>query len=324
MKRKITCWIVIVGLLSLILNACSSRQEIATGETVENGRIVEEAKGYFRILIAGEDRASGLYDVLMLASWNRDTGEVWVVQLPRDTYAAYAKQSYQKLNGAPIALGGMEKMTAFLSEALGLSIDRYVALSPDVFRHAVDAIGGVEIELERSMRYRDPAQELVIDLPAGRHTLNGEQAEQFVRYRAGYARGDLDRMDAQKIFLSALFRKVRATHSPLTLGKLAASLLKEMDTDLSILETVCLFPEFLRLEASEVHFVTAPGADARASASGASYYVLSSVGMSKLLREHCGAEANRFDLKGVFLHPKYEHFRSIYQSDLPWDDVSAE
>ena len=105
MKRKIVCLIVIGSILSLILTACSPRQEIAAGETVENGKIVEEPKGYFRVLIAGSDRASGLYDVLMLASWNRDTGEVWVLQLPRDTYAAYAEQSYQKLNGAPAALG---------------------------------------------------------------------------------------------------------------------------------------------------------------------------------------------------------------------------
>lgn len=323
MKRKIVGWIIILGILSMTVSACSFQNEIATGETVENGKIVEEPKGYFRVLIAGSDRSSGLYDVLMVASWNRDTGEAWVLQLPRDTYAAYAEQNYQKLNGAPAALGGMEQMKEFLSDALGLSIDRYVALSPDVFCHAVDALGGVEIELEEPLRYRDPAQNLVIDLPAGRNTLNGEQAEQFVRYRAGYVRGDLDRMDAQKIFLSALFQKICATHSPLTLGKLAVSLLGEMETDLSVLETARLIPELLQLEASAVHFVTAPGEDATASVSGASYYVLSSVGMEKLLTEHFGAEADGFDPQLVFLHPKYERFRSIYQSDLPYTAVSA-
>ena len=323
MKRKIFCQIVWLTIVSLVLVSCSSPREIATGETVENGKIVEEPKGWFRVLIAGEDRASGLSDVLMIASWNRDTGEVWVLQLPRDTYAAYAKQSYQKLNGAPNALGGMEQMKTFLSESLGLPIDRTVALSCDALCHAVDALGGVEIELEQPMRYRDPTQGLLIDLPSGRHTLNGEQAEQFVRYRVGYERGDLDRMDAQKIFLAALFRRACEIHSPVTLCKLAASLLGEMETDLSVAEAMGLLPELLRLDADRVYFVTAPGAEVTASISGASYYVLSSVGMKKLLETHLGGVSEKFDPHGVFLHPRYGHFRSVYESDLPYRVYSA-
>ena len=323
MKRKIICGIVLLGMLLWSVSGCSSRQKTVTGETDQNGQIVKEPKGYFRVLIAGEDRVSGLSDVWMLVSWNRDTDEVWVLQLPRDTYAAYAEQSYQKLNGAPLALGGMEQTAEFLSESLGISIDHYAALSPDVFCRAVDALGGVEIFLKQPLRYRDPAQGLIIDLEAGRHTLNGAQAEQFVRYRAGYARGDLDRMDAQKIFLSALFRTVCQTKSPLKLCKLAVSLLGEMETDLSVMKTLSLLPELLRLDADAVHFVTAPGMDATATVSGASYYVLSRDGMSRLLVERFGAEGDGFDPNGVFLHPKYEHFQAIYHSDLAYEAVSA-
>ncbi len=279
---------------------------------------LSKGKGYFRVLVAGSDRTSGLSDVLMLVSVNRDTKEAWILQLPRDTYAGFTEESYRKLNGAVSALGGMAKLKDFLSRALGISIDRYVRLSPDVFCRAVDAVGGVEIELSEPMNYEDPAQGLSIHLPKGKQILDGERAEQFVRYRSGYARGDLDRMDAQKLFLSLLFEKISGNLSPVTAGKLAAAFLEDIESDLRISDTVMLVGELFSLEAERIFFVTAPGEDAIAARSGASYYVLSSSGMEALLSEHFGAEKGDFDPDSVFLNSDYEEFRSIYGGYRPY------
>ncbi len=279
--------------------------------------------GTFRILVGGTDRTSGLCDVLMLVSLDRDTGEAWIVQLPRDTYANYTEGSYRKLNGAPAALGGMAEMRDFLAEALGIAIDRYVRLSPDALREAVDALGGVEIELNAPMNYNDPAQGLSIHLPAGRQTLDGQAAEQFVRYRSGYVRGDLGRMDAQKLFLSALMVRVKQVDSPLTLGKLALSLLDDVETDLGAVELLPLIRDALAVEAQKVYFVTAPGADAIGEKSGASYYILSRDGMAELLCEHLGAKSGSFDPSGVFLHPDSKRFRLIYEQYTPYLVYSA-
>ena len=283
----------------------------------------ETERGFFRVLVGGTDRTSGLCDVLMLVSLDRDTKEAWIVQLPRDTYANYTEGSYRKLNGAPAALGGMAEMRDFLAEALGISIDRYVRLSPDALCEAVDALGGVEIELNAPMNYNDPAQGLSIHLPAGRQTLDGQAAEQFVRYRSGYVRGDLGRMDAQKLFLSALMVRIRQVDSPLTLGKLAFSLLDDVETDLGAVEVLPLIRDALAVEAQKVYFVTAPGADAVGEKSGASYYVLSRDGMEELLCEHLGVEGAPFDPSGAFLHPESKRFRTIYEGYSPYVVYSA-
>ena len=283
----------------------------------------QETKGYFRVLVAGVDRVSGLSDVLMLVSLNRDSGEAWILQIPRDTYARYTDRSYKKLNGAPQTLGGMAQAKRFLSEALGLSIDRYVRLSPDVLRDAVDALGGVEIELERAMHYDDPEQGLSIHLPKGKQTLSGAQAEQLVRYRSGYLRGDLERIDTQKLFLSAFFAKVKSSLSPMRAIRLAAAFLGKTETDLTISDVTALIGDaFVSLRAEQVFFVTAPGMDATAK-SGASYYALSRPAMEELLRLHFGLGEGDFDPESVFLNRNNEEFRRIYGQYIEYDAVCA-
>ncbi|MBQ9783405.1 MAG: LCP family protein [Clostridia bacterium] len=316
LERK-QLWLLVIGVVAVVvvfatlLLALGGAGAERAGETREEDAFLSREKGYFRILVAGVDRASGLSDVLMLVSLNWDTGEAWVLQIPRDTYAVYTEGSYRKLNGAPNALGGMEQMKQFLSEALGLSIDRTVRLSPDAFCRVVDTLGGVEIELERAMHYEDPAQGLSIHLPKGKQTLDGQAAEQFVRYRAGYAQGDLGRMDAQKVFLAALFRKVSGITSPVTLAQLGMAMLEELETDLTVADATMLAGEVLSLKAENVFLVTAPG-EAATAKSGASYYALSRQGMAELLAAHFGGTAEGFDPERVFLNPNNERFGEIY------------
>ena len=268
-------------------------------------------KESFRFLLAGSDATSGLCDVLMLISIDRVSHEVFVLQLPRDTYANYTEKSYRKLNGAVAELGGMDRFAEFLSRSLGVSIDRTIHLSPSAFRTVVDTLGGVEIELPYDLNYDDPAQGLSIHLKAGTQTLDGAKAEQFVRYRSGYAKGDLDRIDAQKLFLSALFRKV-STLGVLEVASLAMKMRGEVDTDLDASDIFALASELIKLSPERVFFVTAPGAPAVAEQSGASYYVLSAPAMAELLSRYFGADEGSFDTERVFLNERYESFRKIY------------
>ena len=116
----------------------------------------------FTVLVAGCDRVSGLTDVLMLISAKTDGG-ISVLQIPRDTYAAYTEKSYKKINGAYAQLGG-EGLKGFISQSFGTRIDRYMVLSPDAFCEAVDALGGIEVEVTRTLYYNDPAQQLYIHI----------------------------------------------------------------------------------------------------------------------------------------------------------------
>ena len=263
------------------------------------------------ILIAGCDRTSGLTDVIMLLSIDEKRGSAVCVQIPRDTYAEYTDKSYKKLNGAYSALGA-EGFCQFLSRGLGVNIDKYIYVSPDALVGVVDALGGVEVYLDEPMKYSDPAQGLYISLDAGRQMLDGEKAEQFIRYRSGYADGDLGRLDAQKKFLCGLLCGVRANTDPMTLTRLATVLLGKTETNITLPDGIRLTEVILSMDTSDICLLTAPGEAVTAGKSGASYYSLSASAMNRVLVEYLGAESGCFDREGLFRNEKYENFSEAY------------
>lgn len=288
------------------------------GERRQSDSATESFKGAdkpYCILVTGEDKVSGLCDVIMLVSVDTRNERICVMQIPRDTYAEYTEGSYKKLNGAANALGGVEGLRAFLSQSLGATIDGYLALDLASFRRIIDTIGGVEIELDQAIRYTDAEQGLFIDLPSGRQVLDGKKAEMLVRYRKGYADGDIGRLGAQKRFLASLFASLQQKVNSDNAYSLADALMDGLDTDIGIATAVALGLEALTTESERLIFVTAPGEQIVAEKSGASYYVLSAASTDSLLCEYFGkSEKQSFDESLAFRHPSYEGFISIYES----------
>ncbi len=272
-------------------------------------------------LLLGEDRASGLTDVMMLVSLDSDGKRLDILQIPRDTYAEYTESGYRKINGASKILGSPEMVCDFLSESLSLDIEGYVLFDLDSFAKVVDMIGGVEVDLPFDMEYRDSAQDLHISLPAGRQTLNGEQAEQFVRYRFGYLRGDLGRIDAQKLFMSAFFNKVKENVSGFRLMRIATSLMGEIDTNIKLTDAISLAVTALSIDAENINMLTLAGEDIRSEASGAWFFVMSKPAAKEQLSVYLGADTeNRgFDDRGAFFYESAESFSRIYTSFIPYD-----
>ncbi|MFI2434546.1 LCP family protein [Streptomyces sp. NPDC018693] len=102
--------------------------------------------------------------------------------------------------------GGSACTVRTVEKLTGVRIDHHVVVDFSGFKKLVDAVGGVEVCLSRPID--DKAAQL--KLPAGRVTLNGEQALGFVRARKTLGNGsDTDRMERQQRFLGALVNKVR-------------------------------------------------------------------------------------------------------------------
>ena len=314
--------LVIAGVLSVALiyksGADSAKNETNADGTVEDALTgLKDDKAYGRplcILIVGKDKASGLADVIMLASFNKSTGKACILQIPRDTYADYGG-SYFKINGALRALGE-EGMCQFLSEAMAIEIDGYISLELEGFRALVDAIGGVEMNVERALKYSDPYQNLYIDLPAGNQVLDGKQAEMLVRYRSGYARGDLDRLDVQKKFLAAFFVSLKKKITPFNIYSVASSTLPYLKTNISAGELVSLGISIISVDNGDISIATLPGEDSISSISGGSFYVASAPSSAELLEKYFFAEQGGFDKKRCFLHPSLESFKVIYQKKV--------
>ena len=279
----------------------------------------------FNVLVMGKDKTSGLYDMIMLASYNVTSNQACVVQIPRDTYANYTAESYKKINGAPNALGGEREFCDFLSEALCVKIDKYVSIDLDAVGKVVDLIGGVEVDIPFDMNYRDTSQGLSIQLKKGKTVLDGEMAQQFVRYRSGYAEGDLGRMDAQKIFLAAFMSKLKSSASLLRIKEIFGAVSKEMRTDISMSDIVILATQAFSISSDRITFVTLAGQGAIAKVSGASYYVLSRPSAIKIVNEFLGGNADEesFDKNKVFLNDRYESFSDIYYSEAEYKVYDA-
>ena len=267
-------------------------------------------------LVLGKDEASGLYDVIMLVSYNATKNEIGVVQIPRDTYAEFTESSYKKLNGAVAALGGERELCEFLSNALSVKIDHYISLDLFSLGEIVDVLGGVEVDVPFDMDYEDPAQKLSIHLKKGKNILDGEAARKFVRYRSGYLEGDLGRMDAQKLFLAALVKKLKSDLSVFEIGAIVAAVSDNIKMNIPMTSVIPLAKQLMAIPAENVRFVTLAGEGAVAKSSGASYYVISRPSSIEILNLLLGASVTEesFDRERVFLNERYGSFGDIYNS----------
>jgi len=210
MIRKINKKLIAVVALAMALVLAVSAVVSFPSDKITDVIKEQETETRRSYLILGKDKVSGLCDVIMIGSVDPVGDSAILLQIPRDTYAVYSEKGYRKLNGALNTLGA-EGFCEFISKNFGVAIDGYLLFDLEVFKRAVDAIGGVDVDLPFDMDYDDPYQGLSIHLDAGRQHLDGAEAEKFVRYRSGYVRGDLGRLDAQKIFMSALFKKLLET-----------------------------------------------------------------------------------------------------------------
>ncbi len=285
----------------------------------------EDTDIHTNFLVMGKDEASGLYDMIMLVSYNVTRSEIGVVQIPRDTYAEYTKGSYKKLNGAVAALGGEREFCDFLSSALCVNIDHYVSLDLYSVGEIVDVLGGVEVDVPFDMNYEDEAQGLSIHLKKGKNILDGDAARKFVRYRSGYLEGDLGRIDAQKIFLAALVKKLKSDVSLFEIGAILAAVSDNVKMNIPMSSVVTLAKQLMSIPSENVRFVTLAGEGAVAKASGASYYVISRPAAIKIVNDILGASATdkTFDKDRLFLNDRYDSFFDIYYSDIEYTVYDA-
>ncbi len=273
-------------------------------------------KDFYNILLLGEDGSEKLTDVIMIVSCDTKNKAMNVLQIPRDTYAEYTSSSYRKINAARDVLGGGQDFSAFLTETLGIRIDGYISMDVDVIAKAVDILGGVEIDVPMDMTYADPYQDLTIELEKGKQILDGEKAKQFVRYREGYVRGDLGRLDAQKLFVSAFFKKLSQKNDIVTAIQLVSSVLPETESDISLTECINIIGKIGVPDANNIKFMTLPGGDVRGS-SGAWYYVMNRISAYKIINEYFNPHLlwTEFDKEKKFTSAVRSGFNAIYDAE---------
>ena len=195
------------------------------------------AKDKATIMIMGVDERSddvGRSDTLMVATIDPVRNEASLLSIPRDTRVAIPRNGYDKINAA-YAYGGERLTQTTVEDFLGVRIDHYVIINTHAFQKIIDAIGGIDINVEKRMYYEDPWDDdggLIIDLRPGMQHMDGKTAVTYVRYRD--EEGDIGRVRRQQKFMRAC---VDAVTTPAILPRLPgiiSSVIDSVKTDLTV------------------------------------------------------------------------------------------
>ncbi len=201
---------------------------------------------------------SGRTDTIIVFHVNCKNKEINGISIPRDTLVNIPGYGENKINAA-YHIGGVPLATKVIEDLLGIKIDYYVLLDPDAFKRIVDAIGGVDIYVEKDMKYKDSWGKLYIDLKKGYQRLNGVQAEGYVRFRHDPL-GDIGRIERQQKFLYALLSQITKPNIIVKLPMLIQDLSKYVHTNLPVSDMISLATFFVREKGSiQLKTTTLPG-----------------------------------------------------------------
>jgi len=182
---------------------------------------------------------------------------------------------------------GIKYLCALIYYSYGIPVDYYAQVNTAGFRNIVDAIGGVDLYVPQNMYHNDPTQNLYINLKKGQQHLDGDKAEQFVRFR-GYTLGDIDRIDAQKTFINAFMNKLFSVSSVTKVNDIIEVVQKNLFTNLTLQETANFAIKVLDTNLSSGFTITTlPGGPVDAYTDGIwiSYYGADKAGVMKLVNE---------------------------------------
>jgi LCP family protein required for cell wall assembly len=177
----------------------------------------------------------GRSDTLFVVMLDKSKKNAALLSVPRDTRVKIKGHGWDKINAA-FAYGGQKLTRETVQDFLGIKLDNYVLVDFRGFKGLVDAVGGVDINVEKRMYYYDPYDGFEIDLRPGMQHMDGKTAMQYVRYRD--EEGDIGRIRRQQKFLMALYRHIASKNIIAKIPGVSKQIMSMVKTDLSLKEMV--------------------------------------------------------------------------------------
>ncbi|MEC0208935.1 LCP family protein [Paenibacillus ehimensis] len=172
-------------------------------------------------------------DSIMVASIDPVTKKAYLFSILRDTYVKIPGHGEDRINTA-LAIGGPNLAMRTVSDLLGIPVQYFFYTDFKGFIALTDAIGGIDLEVEKDMKYRDSedGHEYDINLKKGMQHLDGKMALQYVRFRHD-AMSDFSRTERQRKFLQAVAQKMQTTGSLIRLPKILNSIDPYLETNMT-------------------------------------------------------------------------------------------
>ena len=283
-KKKIRWWqILLITLLVIALIFGGAFALIMGAIAPESGNIKlnqlintpKEFQGKeLNFLMVGIDRSSqkegddlndagvddGNTDMILYVHFNNETGEMKMLQIPRDTMVTtdrsvsgnYRINNIAKTQAADSNSMNMTALCEQVSNMYQLPIDGYMTIRLEMLVQLVDTFGGIELYVPQEMDYKGS------HLDQGYQTLNGDACEFLLRTRHIYNNGDIGRLNMQRQFYSALFRRLKSIGNIWDVAKLTPAVLNYMETSLSASQLVSFAVSMLKIDSSKIMICQMP------------------------------------------------------------------
>ena len=309
-KRQRRSIILIIALILVLLGSYAAakvwvKMDQWQGKAEQSDFVIsasdqEKIKDVINVAVLGTDEDGFRADVNMIVSFNTTTKELHMISVPRDTRVRLTDDMIQYLEKedeyVPNRNGvyGQCKLTevhayagegnrctfsvAMLEELLDVQIDYYVKFDLSAFKKVVDAVGGVDFYVPQDMYWdmTDTGGPL-INLKEGMQHLDGNKAEQLVRFRDGYAQKDLKRIEVQQEFITALIEKVCSSQTLMSkLDDLVEVVLDCTESDVTVTEALGYVKYVKDLDPAKITSDTVPG-------EGGSYFDMDEEGTKELI-----------------------------------------
>ena len=191
--------------------------------------------GEFQVLLMGvsTDQAGvDLTDTIMVASYNPNTQRAVLLSIPRDSFTGKNPKRAtvsQKINAIYNLTKDPQETLDAVNELTGLDIKYYMIVRTEALIELVDAIGPIEYNVPTDMNYDDPTQDLHFHISKGVQEVDGEKAEQLLRFRKNndgttfpieYGDNDIGRMRNQREFITAVIDQTVTAGNITKLGQI--------------------------------------------------------------------------------------------------------
>ena len=297
-KHRLTLTVIMIFLAAAaIITVAYKVKEIISSPLFDSGikqndaiaNMTEADNKSFNALLIGTDAGGENTDALMIVHVDKEDKKICMLSIPRDTRVTVNGKKC-KINSC-YRKGGLELLFEKITDFTDIDINYYALIEPGTLADIVDCLGGVEYEVERDMKYTDPAQDLYINLKKGLQTLDGDKAEQYCRFRS-YVMGDITRTQCQQKFFKALFEqklnikyatKINDIYSIISDKVKTNVSLKDIINNMSVLQLIT--------SGDQIECYDAPGTYNDMEKEGVSYYLIEDEYVTEL-QELC---AKHFD-----------------------------
>ena len=244
--------------------------------------------GEFKCLLLGistDQENVDLTDTIIVASYNPNTQKATLLSIPRDTYTGKDPSkatAYQKINAMYSRKHRPDETLEAVNEITGLNIKYYAVIKTEALIKMVDVIGGITFNVPINMDYDDPSQDLHIHLKAGEQQLDGNKAEQVVRFRHNnngtsypeeYGDNDIGRMRTQREFILQVIKQTAVPSNIFKLGEILDVAKQYVETNIDFSVAKDYIPYIVEFNTENLLTETLPGAPSNKNAAGTWVYI---------------------------------------------------